>query len=108
VYIGKTDAEAWDEAKATLLQFNENTSYLQSTRGDNKRKDYLNDFEARRAEGLYIAGSPDTVREEVKRQLEITGSNYFVGSFAFGSLSTAQVMNSLRLFAREVMPAFQR
>jgi hypothetical protein len=47
------------------------------------------------------------VREEVKKHLEITGSNYFVGSFCFGNLTTEQAMNSLRLFADEVMPAFR-
>lgn len=107
VYIGNTDAAAWEDAKAALADFNENTSYLQSRRGDNKRKDYLHDFEARRAEGLYIAGSADSVREQVKQHLEITGSNYFVASFAFGNLSHEQAMNSLRLFAQDVMPAFK-
>ena len=108
VYIGKTDAQAWEDAKIALAQFNENTSYLQSIRGDNRRKEHLSDFEARRAEGLYIAGSPDTVREEVRKHLGITGSNYFVGSFAFGNLTTEQAMNSMRLFAEEVIPTFQR
>jgi alkanesulfonate monooxygenase SsuD/methylene tetrahydromethanopterin reductase-like flavin-dependent oxidoreductase (luciferase family) len=108
VYIGDTDAAAWEEAKTALTDFNDNTSYLQSRRGDNKRKDYLNDFEARRAEGLYIAGSAASVREQVKQHLEITGSNYFVASFAFGSLTHEQAMNSLRSFAQEVMPAFER
>ena len=106
VYVGETDAQAWEEAKIALAQFNENTGYLQSKVGDNRRKEYLSDFEARRAEGLYIAGAPDTVREEVRKHLEITGSNYFVGSFCFGNLGTEQAMNSLRLFAEEVMPAF--
>ena len=50
VYIGKTDAQAWEEAKTALAQFNENTGYLQSKIGDNRRKEYLDDFEARRAE----------------------------------------------------------
>jgi alkanesulfonate monooxygenase SsuD/methylene tetrahydromethanopterin reductase-like flavin-dependent oxidoreductase (luciferase family) len=108
VYVGDTDAKAWEEAKIALTRFNENTSYLQATRGDNKRKEYLSDFEARRADGLYIAGSPDTVREEVRKHLEVTGSNYFVASFAFGSLTTEQATNSMRLFATEVMPAYQR
>ena len=106
VYVGETDTQAWEEAKIALAAFNQNTGYLQATRGDNRRKEYLSDFEARRAEGLYIAGSPTTVREEVKKQLEITGSNYFVGSFAFGSLTTEQAINSLRRFAEEVIPAF--
>lgn len=106
VYVGETDAKAWDEAKVALRDFNDNTGFLQATRGDNRRKDYLNQLDARRAEGLYIAGSPDSVREEVTKQLEITGSNYFVGSFAFGSLTSEQTINSLSLFAEEVMPAF--
>jgi len=106
VYVGKTDSQAWGDAKIALAQFNENTSYLQSIRGDNKRKEYLSDFDARRADGLYIAGSPETVRQEVKKHLEITGSNYFVSSFAFGNLSTEQALNSMRLFAAEVMPVF--
>jgi alkanesulfonate monooxygenase SsuD/methylene tetrahydromethanopterin reductase-like flavin-dependent oxidoreductase (luciferase family) len=105
IYVGDSDAKAWEEAKIALARFNENTGYLQSTRGDNKRKEYLSDFEARRADGLYIAGSPDTVREEVRKHLEITGSNYFVASFAFGNLTTEQATNSMRLFATEVMPA---
>jgi alkanesulfonate monooxygenase SsuD/methylene tetrahydromethanopterin reductase-like flavin-dependent oxidoreductase (luciferase family) len=107
VYIGETDTKAWEDAKAALAQFNENTGYLQSKRGDNQRKNYLSDFEARRAEGLYIAGAPETVREEVRKHLEITGSNYFVSSFCFGNLTTEQATNSLRLFAEEVMPAFK-
>jgi len=106
VYIGDTDAKAWEEAKSALIYFNDNTSYLQARRGDHRRKDYLNDFEARRAEGLYIAGSPDTVRRTVQEHMDITGANYFVASFAFGNLSSERALNSMRLFAREVMPAF--
>jgi alkanesulfonate monooxygenase SsuD/methylene tetrahydromethanopterin reductase-like flavin-dependent oxidoreductase (luciferase family) len=107
VYVGESDAKAWEEAKRALAYFNDNTSYLQSIRGDNRRKDYLNDFETRRAEGLYIAGAPETVRQEVKKHLEVTGANYFVASFAFGNLTAEQTLNSMRLFAREVMPAFR-
>jgi len=106
VYVGETNAQAWEEAKIALSSFNENTTYLQATRGDNRRKEYLGHFEARRAEGLYVAGSPDTVREEVRKQLEITGSNYFVSCFSFGTLTTEQATNSMRLFAQEVIPAF--
>jgi hypothetical protein len=37
--------------------------------------------------------------------VQITGSNYFVGSFCFGTLTMAQTLRSMRLFAEEVMPA---
>jgi hypothetical protein len=39
--------------------------------------------------------------------LHLTGANYFVGSFFFGTLTTEQTLRSLRLFAEEVMPAFR-
>jgi alkanesulfonate monooxygenase SsuD/methylene tetrahydromethanopterin reductase-like flavin-dependent oxidoreductase (luciferase family) len=107
VYVGESDEQAWEEAKIALTHFNRNTTYLQSMRGDNRRKEHLSDFEARRSEGLYVAGSPETVRREVRKQLEITESNYFVSSFCFGSLSSEQAIRSMRLFAEEVMPAVQ-
>ena len=46
------------------------------------------------------------MRQQIAEQIEITGANYFVGSFFFGALSFQQTMNSLRLFGEEVMPAF--
>jgi alkanesulfonate monooxygenase SsuD/methylene tetrahydromethanopterin reductase-like flavin-dependent oxidoreductase (luciferase family) len=72
------------------------------------RAAYLADFDARLAEGLHIVGSPDTVKTQVQDHLRITGSNYFVGSFFFGTLTKEQTLRSLRLFADEVMPAFLR
>ena len=34
-----------------------------------------------------------------------TGSNYCVCQFAFGDLSQAEILRSVELFARDVMPA---
>jgi alkanesulfonate monooxygenase SsuD/methylene tetrahydromethanopterin reductase-like flavin-dependent oxidoreductase (luciferase family) len=55
-----------------------------------------------------IAGSPATVRAEVERHLAETGANYFVGRFAYGTLSHEQAARSLELFARDVMPHFTK
>jgi alkanesulfonate monooxygenase SsuD/methylene tetrahydromethanopterin reductase-like flavin-dependent oxidoreductase (luciferase family) len=52
-----------------------------------------------------IVGSPDTVRAEVQRQLAVTGANYFVGRFLFGTLPLARALRSIELFSREVLPA---
>ena len=83
-----------------------NFNYLRVTHGDTGgRAAYLADFDARLAEGLHIVGSPDTVKKRVQEHVQITGSNYFVGSFCFGTLTTAQTLRSMRLFAEEVMPA---
>ncbi len=107
IYLAETDAQALREAKAAFADFIDNFNHLRILNGDDTgRTNYLADFEGRLADGLHIAGSPETVRETLKEHLEITGSNYFVGSFFFGTLSAEQTLNSLRLFAEKVMPHF--
>ena len=108
IYLADTDAQALTEAKAAFADFIANFNHLRILNGDaTGRTNYLADFEGRLADGLHIVGSPATVRETLKQHLDITGSNYFVGSFCFGTLTERQTLNSLRLFAEEVMPAFQ-
>jgi alkanesulfonate monooxygenase SsuD/methylene tetrahydromethanopterin reductase-like flavin-dependent oxidoreductase (luciferase family) len=108
VYVAETDAQALHEAKAAFADFIYNFNYLRLVNGDTSgRAAYLADFEARLKEGLHVVGSPDTVRRQVEEHLRITGSNYFVGSFFFGTFTGEQTMRSLRLFAEEVMPAFR-
>ena len=106
VYVAETDAQALQEAKAAFADFIHNFNYLRLVNGDaSGRAAYLADFDARLAEGLHIVGSPDTVKKHVQEHMHSTGSNYFVGSFCFGTLSIAQTLRSMRLFAEEVMPA---
>ncbi len=108
IYVADTDERALSEAKAGFADFIGNFNHLRILSGDDSgRADFLADFEGRLADGLHIVGSPATVRETLKEHIEATGSNYFVGSFFFGTLTTEQTLNSLRLFAEQVMPAFQ-
>ena len=108
IYVAETDEQALREAKAAFADFITNFNHLRILNGDDTgRTNFLADFEGRRADGLHIVGSPATVRETLKQHMEITGSNYFVGSFFFGTLTTEQTLNSLRLFAEQVMPAFK-
>lgn len=65
------------------------------------------DWDALVATGSAIAGSPETVRNFVKKDAELGGYNYFVAQLAFGGLSTAEVKRSAELFAAEIMPAFE-
>ena len=106
VYVAETDAQALQEAKAAFADFISNFNYLRLVHGDTSgRAAYLADFEARLQEGLHVVGSPDTVKQQVQAHVQMTGSNYFVGSFFFGSLTSEQTLRSMRLFAEEVMPA---
>lgn len=52
------------------------------------------------------AGSPETVRTYALEEAERCGTNYLVSWFAFGDLTVDQVITSVDLFARHVMPAF--
>ena len=39
------------------------------------------------------------------RYLDQTGANYVMGAFAFGNMPVEQVLSSVDLFGREVIPA---
>jgi hypothetical protein len=42
------------------------------------------------------------------RMLGVSGCNYVICSFAWGTFTFPQMLRSLRLFAEEVMPALSR
>jgi hypothetical protein len=46
------------------------------------------------------------VKEQVEELIENTDCNYMIFAFAWGTLTHQQSLHSLRLFAKEVMPAF--
>jgi alkanesulfonate monooxygenase SsuD/methylene tetrahydromethanopterin reductase-like flavin-dependent oxidoreductase (luciferase family) len=108
VYVAHTDADARREAQAGYAAFFANYDYLWLQRGQPERHGDQADFDhAVETRGI-IAGSPATVRAAVQECLDATGANYFAAGFAWGNLTTAQVLRSLDLFAREVMPAIRR
>jgi alkanesulfonate monooxygenase SsuD/methylene tetrahydromethanopterin reductase-like flavin-dependent oxidoreductase (luciferase family) len=53
--------------------------------------------------GVLVAGSPATVREHLERFEAESGTDYFVGKFALGDLTHAELMRSIDLFASDVM-----
>ncbi|MBM3223889.1 MAG: LLM class flavin-dependent oxidoreductase [Candidatus Tectomicrobia bacterium] len=55
--------------------------------------------------GVALAGSPAAVREYMDEYLA-TGANYFVCSFQWGDLTHEHAMQSIALFAEEVMPHY--
>jgi alkanesulfonate monooxygenase SsuD/methylene tetrahydromethanopterin reductase-like flavin-dependent oxidoreductase (luciferase family) len=73
---------------------------------DDHTPDGIFSWEASTQNETIIFGSPARVREQIAQLLDVTGCNYVIGAFAWGSLSHEQTMRSLRLFTEEVMPAF--
>jgi alkanesulfonate monooxygenase SsuD/methylene tetrahydromethanopterin reductase-like flavin-dependent oxidoreductase (luciferase family) len=56
-------------------------------------------------ERYLIIGTPDTCIRRIRRVQELVGISHFNCSFWFGDLSQKRVLDSMELFAREVMPA---
>ena len=64
--------------------------------------------EGMRKEGTLIAGSPQTVIDEIRRQSEFLGTNYLLAYMMFGNMTLKQSMTSLKLFHSAVMPTVDR
>jgi alkanesulfonate monooxygenase SsuD/methylene tetrahydromethanopterin reductase-like flavin-dependent oxidoreductase (luciferase family) len=107
VHVADTDARAYDQAKVGYARFIHNFTYRYTQRGDTARHADREDFDAELRRGRLLVGSPDTVRRQLQRNLEVSGANYFVGCFTFGDLPLEQIQTSLGLFTREVMPALE-
>lgn len=102
IYVAETDAEARAEAMAALARWFESFNYLWLR--DRGEEYWPSDLEAFVEAGYLVAGSPSTVRRLLGEHLPRWGGNYFLGAFAFGSLTRDQSLRSLDLFAREVIP----
>ena len=62
------------------------------------------DFDSVVKNGGGIAGSPGTIREQVRKMADEAGANYFISQFSFGDLTQQEVLHSAGIFAREVLP----
>ena len=105
VYVAPTDEEAEQEARPAFRVWGEHITHLSRLAGQQRPTNREN-YEAQRANGTLIVGSPQSVIEQVKSTVGFPDINYLLSSFAFGDLQPAQYMRSIDLFAREVMPAF--
>ena len=66
------------------------------------------DFDTMVQNGGAIAGSPATVRDQVRSMVQAAGANYFISQFSFGDLGHEEVLHSAGIFARELLQAAQR
>ena len=104
VYVAPTDEEAEREALPAFQAWGQHIGHLSRQSGVQGETDREN-FEAQRANGTLIVGSPQTVLEQVHKTVRVTGINYLLSSFAFGDLQQVQYMRSMELFAKDVMPS---
>jgi len=108
IVVAATDAAALAIARRAYLRWRSSFVYLPALNGS-KPDSPLNadSFDTIIAQGQAIAGSAATVRAMLAAQLEDSRANYVVGQFCFGDLSQAEILNSVGLFAADVMPALQ-
>ena len=105
IYVAPTDAEAVAVMRVAYRAWWDHFIALWKRHGaDVVVAQYEEDFDASRAKDLFVVGSPATVAAEIERSLEVSGTNYFVARFAYGSLTYEQSRAALDLFVEEVMP----
>jgi alkanesulfonate monooxygenase SsuD/methylene tetrahydromethanopterin reductase-like flavin-dependent oxidoreductase (luciferase family) len=105
VHVAETDAQARAQAEPAYARFMHNYSYRYVRRGQPDRYAARRQFADELEHGGFVVGSPATVREQLARYLDQTGANYVMGAFAFGDMPVEQVLGSVDLFGREVIPA---
>jgi alkanesulfonate monooxygenase SsuD/methylene tetrahydromethanopterin reductase-like flavin-dependent oxidoreductase (luciferase family) len=105
IVIAATDEEAIHIARRAYPKWHRSFNYLFNLRGGKGPVHQRPaDLETLVKIGQGIAGSPETVTEFLKAQMIESGANYVVGQFAFGDLTLSEILSSLKLFTRDVMP----
>ena len=105
IHVAETDEVARAQAKPAFEVFTHNFTYRYVRRGMPERYADRLGFEDEIERGRIVVGSPTTVRKRLGSYLERTGANYVLGCFSFGNLPLEQMLNSVDLFSKEVMPA---
>src|SRR5580700_6753099 len=108
IVVAETDAEAMTIARRAYLRWRSSFVYLSAMHGalpDSPLN--VESFDQLIRQGQAIAGSVDTVRAFLRKQMEISGANYLVGQFCFGDLSLDDMLRSVELFAIHIMPKLQ-
>ena len=106
VIAADTDREAMELGRRAWPDFYTSFMKLWKRHGTQPRNIRLpEDFETLVQNGGAIAGSPGTIRGQVKRMADESGINYFISQFSFGNLTQQEVLHSAGIFAREMLPA---
>jgi len=108
VVVADTDQQARRLAQEAHKLHHESFTYLWVKNGDAARHAARADFDTYAGQGLLIYGSPETVRQQLQAQLDVTGANYIGSVFTFGALKREEVMRSIHLFREQVMPRLAR
>lgn len=108
VVVGDTDEHALDIGRKAWPTFYDNFIKLWRKHGTQPVNAKLPPtFDELLATGHAVAGSAETVRDQLTQQLEEGNLNYLIGSFMFGNMPHADAVASVKRFAAGVMPALR-
>ncbi|MEX2454812.1 MAG: LLM class flavin-dependent oxidoreductase [Rhodospirillaceae bacterium] len=108
VTVAETDAEAVRIAGPAYKTWHASLTKLwreNQVEGPAFARNAVDTVEKAMAGGAHIAGSPETVRQQLAAQIEALGVNYMVIAFNIGSMAHEDALRSITLFGEEVMPA---
>ncbi|NQU69228.1 MAG: LLM class flavin-dependent oxidoreductase, partial [Rhodospirillales bacterium] len=109
IVVADTDEEAERIARPALEHHADSLNWIRKNYGSSEFTNRLNvhrgaDYDSWRDMNMVIAGSPETVLTEIKRQAEMLGLNYLLTYLFFGNMAFADAKRSMQLFTNEVMP----
>jgi alkanesulfonate monooxygenase SsuD/methylene tetrahydromethanopterin reductase-like flavin-dependent oxidoreductase (luciferase family) len=104
--IADTTADALRIAKPAFDRWYSSLSKLERENVEGPRYVHhvTGDMDAALKGGQLVAGDPETVAAEIRRQVQAIGVNYMNFSLYFGTMALADALRSLTLFDQEVMP----
>jgi alkanesulfonate monooxygenase SsuD/methylene tetrahydromethanopterin reductase-like flavin-dependent oxidoreductase (luciferase family) len=106
IVLADTTERAQEIAVRAVAPFNHNLAYLWEKFNVPMPPGVASSTFDTVAEGHRYAGDPDGARDWVAHHAQAAGINYFSLEFAFGDMTSAEILRSAELFATEVMPAF--
>jgi alkanesulfonate monooxygenase SsuD/methylene tetrahydromethanopterin reductase-like flavin-dependent oxidoreductase (luciferase family) len=104
IVIAEDGREALAAARRAYPVWHRHFYYLYTLKGGNPAHPRPPEFDKMMERGQAVAGGPETVIKFLQRELGESASNYCVGQFAFGDLSLAESLRSVKLFHQQVMP----
>jgi alkanesulfonate monooxygenase SsuD/methylene tetrahydromethanopterin reductase-like flavin-dependent oxidoreductase (luciferase family) len=108
IVVADTDAKAMAIARRAYLRWRTSFTHLHTMHGTPVASPLNTEsFDKLHEQGQAIAGSPETVRDFLAKQIADSGMNYVVGQHCFGDLTLDEMLRSVELFAAKVMPALR-
>jgi alkanesulfonate monooxygenase SsuD/methylene tetrahydromethanopterin reductase-like flavin-dependent oxidoreductase (luciferase family) len=104
IVVAQTDAQALAVARRAYPRWHASFTHLRRKHNRINAHPRPPTFDELVDVGQGVAGAPATVAALLRRQIEVTGSNYLVGQLVFGDLSLDEALRSIALFAQQVMP----